>query len=81
MFNKKILKAGRYPGFNGVFAKVAYSDEIGAFIDTIDDLNEFLKLIAPRPKENLDFIKTIKFLTDPIDSNPENKETMKDVDL
>jgi hypothetical protein len=40
-----------------------------------------LKLIAPRPKENLDFIKTIKFLTDPIDCNPETKETMKDVDL
>lgn len=73
--------AGRYPGFNGIFTKVAYSDEIGAFIDTVDDLNEYLKLIAPRPKENLDFIKTIKFLTDPIDSTSETKETVKDVDL
>jgi hypothetical protein len=60
---------------------VSYSDEIGAFIDTIDDLNEYLKQIAPRPKENLDFVKTVKFLTDPIESTPDSKETVKDVNL
>jgi hypothetical protein len=26
----------RYPGFNGVFTKVSYSHEKGAFIDSLD---------------------------------------------
>lgn len=41
----------RYPGFNGIFTKILYSNEKGAFVDDIENYNEILKKVIPRPSE------------------------------
>lgn len=39
----------RYPAFNGLFTRVVYSHEMGAFVDTMDEMNKLLKRDGTRP--------------------------------
>lgn len=50
----------RYPAFNGLFTKVVYSTEMGAFVDTVEELSKYLEGLKPRPSEKIGHFKTEK---------------------
>jgi hypothetical protein len=64
----------RYPGFNGLFTRVFYSIEDGAFVDSVEQLNSFLKLQGPRPSEILEKLTTTKVVKAILDTDWNDKE-------
>lgn len=59
--------ANRYPGFNGLFTRVMYSDKVGAFIDAEKDLAKLEKLYNDIPSSTLDNLYNREIVSDQLD--------------
>lgn len=58
-----------YPGVNGIFLKVVYKIGPGAFLDTIDNYNQFYATQAPAPSVISNKTVTIPQIGDPANIN------------
>lgn len=54
----------RYPAFNGLFTRVSYSHEVGAFVDSVAELKAYLEKQGKRPSELLPSLSTFKVVED-----------------
>lgn len=65
----------RYPGFNGLFSSVTFSTHVGAYVDSLAELNGYLQK-NPAPAAKIPITNTL-LISEEINRNPNEEPTYK----